>query len=45
MLAEVEGDGLAILLAGLGVAAKIAEDRLEESEVTGPRSLGEDLRK
>jgi hypothetical protein len=42
--AELEGIGLAALSAGLGIIAKVAEDRLEECE-PGPRSLTEALRK
>jgi hypothetical protein len=46
LLAEMEGIGLAALLAGLGVIAKVAEDRYDEGKEDGPAtSLGESLRK
>ena len=34
-----------LLSAGLGTLMKVAEDRLEEREVNGPKSLGDALRK
>ena len=45
MLAEIEGFALTLLCAGLGVLARAAEDRLEEGEANGPKSLGDALRK
>jgi hypothetical protein len=45
ILAEMEGIALALLCAGLGLIAKVAEDRLEQSEANGPTSLGDALRK
>ena len=32
ILAEMEGTGVAVLFAGLGAVAKLAEDHLEEDE-------------
>ena len=43
--AEIEGLTAAVLCIGLGIGAKIAEDRLEEAEVGTSKSLGEALRK
>ena len=37
--------GLTLLFGGLAIVAKIATDRFEESDQTGPSSLGEALRK
>jgi len=45
VLAEVEGLTAAVLCIGLGIVAKIAEDRLEEDELGTSKSLGEVLRK
>jgi hypothetical protein len=45
VLAEIEGLTAAVLCIGLGIGAKIAEDRLEEAEVGTSKSLGEALRK
>ena len=36
LLAEMEGAGLAMVCAGLGVIAKIGADRFEEDEINGP---------
>jgi hypothetical protein len=44
-LASLEGFALALPFVGLGILAKVAEDRLEEAELDGPTSLGEALRK
>jgi len=41
--AEMEGIILALLFAGLGAIAKVAEDHLDEGD--GPILLGENLRK
>jgi hypothetical protein len=43
--AELEGISAGLLFVGLGIVAKIAEDRLEENETDGPKSIGEALRK
>ena len=45
MLGLLVAVGLALLLGGLGVIAKVAIDRLEEDARAGPRSLREALRK
>jgi hypothetical protein len=45
MLGVLVAVGLALLLGGLGFVAKIAIDRVEEHSLTGPRSLGDALRK
>jgi hypothetical protein len=36
LLAEMEGAGLAMVSAGLGVFAKIGAERFEEDEINGP---------
>jgi hypothetical protein len=45
MLGVLVAVGLALLFGGLALMAKIAIDRIEEQSLTGPRSLGEALRK
>jgi hypothetical protein len=45
MLSEMEGIGLTLFFAGLGIASKFAEDRLEEADMGGPPSLGHARRK
>jgi hypothetical protein len=45
VLAEMEGLTAAVFCFGLGIVAKIAEDRLEEDELGTSKSLGEALRK
>ena len=45
VLGVLECIALALLFSGIGGAAMIVADRLEESETEGPTSLGESLRK